>query len=113
MINLQECYDISLRISKDYNLMAKAINYKSSIQREILIILTRQEELDIVNSILNVEVIKKLVDLARLKYKETEDEISLVCLAIASGVIIKEYEWGEYYLTTQGVCDLANMIEIK
>ena len=29
---------------------------------------------------------------------------------MAVGTIIKEYDWGTYYISPEGICDLANMI---
>lgn len=96
--------------SRNMSLLVKMIPYKTSIQNEIVSMLTQQELLDITYSIKNEAVINKLAKLSARYYKESPNDETLFCLSMTIATIIKEYEWGTDYLSTDGICALAQKI---
>ena len=88
------------------------MQFKSSIQRTIIPMLSTDELQDIKDCRLNMEVIGKLVNIGRIQYQqfaEHSDEI-LYCLCMAIGTIIKEYDWGTEYIQQSGMCILSRKI---
>lgn len=95
----------------DYKILQRAISVKTSLQNAIINCLTQEELTDIWNSSLNESVIKKLVLLAHPYYKEDPTDETLYVLALSIGTIIKEYEWGTYYINKDGMQELQNRIK--
>ena len=93
------------------DIINKAIPIKTYLQNAILNNLTQKELIDIRDSNLNESVIDKLILLARPYYEETPSEETLYVLALSIGTIIKEYEWGTYYISMDGMQDLQNRIK--
>ena len=89
----------------------KAIQYKKIIQEAVIEELTPAEIDDIRYSRLNETVINKLVDIAKQIYRQDHNMAALSCLSMAVGTIIKEYEWGTAYATSEGIVRLAQKIE--
>ena len=111
MINQKEFEEIgSLILSDPTKALPKMIKYKSQIQKEVLAITSQQELHDVYANRINEGLIRKLITLVSQKYKITPDCISLYCAAMAVGTIIKEYEWGNQYLTNEGLYNLATRI---
>lgn len=89
----------------------KAVQYKKIIQEAVIEELTPDEIDDIRYSRLNETVINKLVDIAKQIYRQDHNTAALSCLSMAVGTIIKEYEWGTEYATSEGIVHLAQKIE--
>lgn len=88
------------------------IQFKSSIQRKIIPMLSADELNDIRDCRLNTEVVDKLANIGRTQYQqypEHSNEI-LYCLCMAIGTIIKEYDWGIFYIQQAGMCEMATKI---
>lgn len=92
-------------------ILQKAIPIKTNLQNAIKECLTQEELLDIWSSNLNENVIEKLVLLARPYYKEEPTDETLYALALSIGTIIKEYEWGTYYISKNGMQELQDRIK--
>lgn len=88
------------------------MQYKSSIQRMIIPMLSMDELQDIKDSRLNMEVIEKLANIGRVQYQQSMEHNCefLYCLCMAIGTIIKEYNWGIKYVQQDGMCELAEKI---
>lgn len=91
--------------------LPKMIEYKKNIQINVLEIASQNEMADVVACRINQSLIDKLVRLAHEKWIKEGDAISLYCAAMAIGTIIKEYEWGTYYITPNGLYELAKRIQ--
>lgn len=112
MITKHEFEKTSQEVMQNITLaFPKMINYKKSIQTAILNQLTLTELYDIRDSIMNEDVIKKLAVLGSEHFKLMPNAQTLYCIAMAVGTIIKEYEWGTYYVTSPGLYELANKIQ--
>lgn len=100
---------VSAHLSKYMPIM---IQFKSTIQRDIIPQLSPLELQDIAFSRINKKVIEKLVNIGKSLYKQstehTDETIYCICLAI--GTIIKEYEWGIRYIQQDGMCEIAAKI---
>lgn len=83
----------------NFETLQKAISVKTYLQNAIIESLTQDELFDIKSSNVNKSVIKKLILLARPYYDEDPSNETLDVLALSIGTIIKEYEWGLYYLS--------------
>lgn len=92
-------------------ILQKAIPIKTHLQNAVVNCLTQEELMDIWSSKLNDSVIEKLILLARPYYKEDSTEETLYVLALSIGTIIKEYEWGTYYITKDGMQELQDRIK--
>lgn len=92
-------------------ILQRAISIKTNLQNAIVTSLTQEELMNIWHSTLNESVIEKLVLLARPYYIEDPTNETLYALALSIGTIIKEYEWGTYYLTKDGMQELQNKIK--
>lgn len=91
--------------------LPQMMGFKSSIQREVLDIMTNQELCDVRDSRLNLSVVNKLADLGGKHFRNSDQsDNTLYCVCMAIGTIIKEYEWGTDYLKQDGMCRLAAMI---
>lgn len=101
----------SVRNKISAHLMSYMIKYKSAIQREILPLLTYSETCDIRDCRFNADVFEKLIALGKRHYDSSDktDEV-VYCLCMAIGTIIKEYDWGTYYIQSAGMCEIANKI---
>lgn len=85
------------------------ITFKSEIQTDVD--LTELETFDLMACRLNMNVVRKLSKLGREHFisSDKSDEM-LYCICMAIGTIIKEYEWGTYYISPNGICELATMV---
>lgn len=101
--------------SEDKSLLTKMISYKGAIQNKIANLITPDEALSIVlpNSPINNNIINKLIILAAQYYKQEPNKDNLFCLSIVIGTIIKEYDWGNYYLTKEGLAFLVDKISTE
>lgn len=108
MITLDEIKRFSSKM--DMALLMRMIPMKSSIQKDVLPLLTRQEETDIAFSRINEQVINKLARLAAAHYRQSPDNTTMYCLCMSVGTIIKEYEWGTDYIKPEGMYKLAQKI---
>lgn len=93
------------------NTIQKAIPIKTNLQNAIINCLTQEELSDISMSKLNENVIDKLILLSRPYYKEDPTNDTLEAIALSIGTIIKEYEWGLYYLSNKGIQELQDRIK--
>lgn len=112
MITRQEFENGALAVRK--NVMAalpKMINYKKYVQEKVVGLATRKELEDVRDCIINQGMIDKLVRLAKQAMLTSRDAQSFYCAAMAVGTIIKEYEWGTYYITMDGMYELVTRIE--
>ncbi len=89
--------------------MSLMIYLKSTIQKEILTMLSPEEILDIQNNRLNVNVINSLTKLGKKYYQSLKErnDCTLYCVCMAIGTIIKEYDWGSKYVQREGMCEIA------
>lgn len=94
----------------NFEILQRAIPIKTNLQKAIVNCLTQEELLDIWSSVFNDSVVEKLVQLARPYYKEDPTDETLYVLALSIGTIIKEYEWGTYYISANGMQELQNRI---
>ena len=91
--------------------LPKMIEYKQSIQTKVLDIATQEELLYVVACQINQRLIDKLVHLAHNELINEGDAASLYCVAMAVGTIIKEFDWGTYYISPDGLYELATRIQ--
>lgn len=93
--------------------LVKMAGYKNSIQRKVLDIATMQELQDVHDCIINQGLINKLTRLAKGEWQDDDDKDieSLYCAAMAVATIIKEYDWDAYYLSEDGLFQIAQRIE--
>ena len=91
-------------------ILQRAIPIKTHLQNAIVNCLSQEELADIWSSTLNESVIEKLILLARPYFKEEPTDDTLDVLALSIGTIIKEYEWGLYYLHKEGIQELKDRI---
>ena len=91
--------------------LPKMIGYKKSIQVEVLETATPQELSDVVACRLNQGLVEKLTSLAHDMWMNDRTPLSLYCASMAVATIIKEYEWGLYYLTADGLYEIATRIQ--
>ena len=111
MITRQE-FDKGANAVKN-NFMAalpKMINYKKFVQVKVLDIATRKELEDVRDCRINQGMIDKLVRLCKTVMGGANDAQSAYCAAMAVGTIIKEYEWGQEFLSPDGLYELATRI---
>lgn len=92
------------------DILQRTIPIKTNLQNAIVNYLTQEELADIWSSTLNERVIEKLILLARPYYKKDPTNETLNALALSIGTIIKEYEWGLYYLSKKGIQELKDRI---
>lgn len=92
-------------------ILQKAISIKTNLQNAIIDCLTQEELLDICSSNFNENVVEKLIILACSYYKEDTTNETLYALALSIGTIIKEYEWGTYYISKNGMQELQDRIK--
>lgn len=91
--------------------LPKMIEYKKSIQTKVLDIATQEELLYVVACKTNQSLIDKLIHLAHKEWINEGDAASLYCVAMAVGTIIKEFDWGTYYISPEGLYELATRIQ--
>lgn len=91
--------------------LPKMINYKKFVQEKVLYLATRKELEDVRDCRINQGMIDKLVKLAKQAMLTSRDAQSFYCAAMAVGTIIKEYEWGTYYITMDGIYELITRID--
>ncbi len=91
--------------------LPKMIKYKQSLQTKVLDIATQEELLYVAASQINQGLINKLVHLAHKEWIEEGDAASLYCVAMSVGTIIKEFDWGTYYISPEGLYELATRIQ--
>ncbi|MDL2244258.1 hypothetical protein LJC54_01965 [Parabacteroides sp. OttesenSCG-928-J18] len=91
--------------------LPKMTSYKSYVQLAILDIATQQEMEDVRDCHINQSMINKLARLAKGKWMLIGDAQSLFCAAMAVATIVKEYDWGTYYLKDNGLFEMANLIQ--
>ena len=95
----------------NFDILQKAIPIKTNLQNTIVNCLTQEELMDIWSSNQNNSVIEKLILLARPYYKEDPTNDTLYILALSIATILKEYEWGDYYLSKDGIQILQDRIK--
>lgn len=112
MVSKIEFENAAKRVGNNFMaVLPKMINYKSIIQREVLEIATRQEMKDVRDCRVNQSMIDKLARLANRQWVTYGDAQSLYCAAMAVATIIKEYDWGTYYLVGDGMWEMACRIQ--
>ena len=94
----------------NFDILQRAIPFKTNLQNAIVECLTQEELSDIWSSHFNESVIEKLILLAGPYYNEEPTKDTFDALAISIGTIIKEYEWGVYYLHKEGIKELKDRI---
>ena len=94
----------------NFDILERAISIKTNLQNAIVNCLSQEELADIWSSTLNESVIEKLILLAHPYFKEDPSDETLDVLALSIGTIIKEYEWGLYYLHKEGTQELKDRI---
>lgn len=113
MLNKLNIESVKSKVSNHLmSYMPCMIKYKSSIQREILSLLAYSDTCDIRDCRFNAEVVEKLVALGKKHYAssdKTDETVYCICMAI--GTIIKEYDWGVYYIQSAGMCEIAAKIQ--
>ena len=88
MLNKLNIESVKSKVSNHLmSYMPCMIKYKSSIQREILSLLTYSDTCS----------------------DKTDETVYCICMAI--GTIIKEYDWGVYYIQSAGMCEIAAKIQ--
>lgn len=110
MLTLNNCRIVQANVQSNFQrYLPSMIKFKSEIQTDVD--LTELETLDLIACRLNMNVVRKLTALGRAHFASSDrsDEI-LYCICMAVGTIIKEYDWGTYYISPEGICELANMI---
>lgn len=112
MITWQE-FENGAHIVQNNVMMAlpKMINYKKYVQEKVVGIASHKELEDVRDCRINQGMIDKLVQLAKQAMLTSRDIQSFYCAAMAIGTIIKEYDWGTYYLTMDGMYELVTRIE--
>lgn len=112
MITKQEFDNVAKGAIPNFNVVfPKMVSYKNYIQREILNLATRQELEDIRDCRINQGMVNKLASLAKREWQLCGDAQSLYCAAMAVATIIKEYDWGTAYLTSEGLWNMASKIQ--
>ena len=97
----------------DLNILQRAIPIKTYLQEAIVNELTNEELIDIRDSNYNESVVEKLIRLACPYYEESATEETVYVLALSIGTIIKEYGWGFYYISRDGINELQDRIRDK
>jgi hypothetical protein len=85
-------------------------NIKVIIQTQITDRLSQKELCDIALSKKNDDVIEKLIAIGKVLYIQNPSDEKAYMIAVAIATIIKEYEWGSYYLAGDGLYELVNKI---
>lgn len=103
------------KISSSMNYMSEMIKAKTYIQQEIIPYTSDKEREDIRRGILNYMLVDKLNKIGAEYYKEVVDssDEELYCISMAIGTIIKEYDWGTFHVSIQGICETANQLILK
>lgn len=91
--------------------LPKMISYKSFIQKAVLNMATPKELTDVRDSKINMGMIDKLCKLAKKEWQLSRDANSLYCAAMSVGTIIKEYDWGSYYISGNGLWEIGQQIQ--
>lgn len=91
--------------------LPKMIEYKKSIQVRVLDVATSDEMFDVAACRINQQMIDKLARLAHEMWIGDGNAVSLYCASMAVATIIKEYNWGRYYLTPDGLFEIATRIQ--
>lgn len=104
-------HSVQSSIVGDLTIFSSMKMYKSSIQNEIIPLTTQQELRDIVQCRFNFSLVEKLARLGKMHFYESDQsDVSLYCICMAIGTIIKEYDWGIAYIQQEGMCKMAAMI---
>lgn len=106
----EEFTSVSRSITPASPILQTAISFKSSIQREIIPLLTSDQMMDVKYSKKNEDVVRMLIHLGHRKYSSNPTTENLYCASIAIATIIKEYEWGMEYLIGDGLYKLAKRV---
>lgn len=85
-------------------------NIKVTIQTQITDSLSQEELYDVALSRKNDNVIEKLITIGKELYIQEPTDEKAYMIAISIATIIKEYEWGVYYLSENGLYELVNKI---
>lgn len=113
MLNSSNYLSVQASITGNFGkYMPIMIQFKSSIQKAIIPMLSADEVQDIKNCHLNMKVIDKFANIGKVQYQQSmehSDEI-LYCLCMAIGTIVKEYDWGIRYVQQNGMCEMATKI---
>lgn len=112
MILHNQLQDAGIRVSQNLaSWLPQMIEYKTSIQKAILDVATYQELEDVRNANVNQSLIDKLCRFANKELQLKSSSETLYSLSIAVATIIKEYDWGTYYLIGEGLLELADRIQ--
>lgn len=112
VVSKQEFDAVAREVTSNYVVaFPKMVKYKNNVQRFILDITTQDELSDIIQCRINQGMVDKLCAVAKRELASDGDVLSLYCAAMAVATIIKEYDWGEFYLTDSGLWDIANRIQ--
>lgn len=113
MLNSNNYSSVQASITGNFSkYMPIMMQFKSTIQRVIIPLLSANELQDIRDSQINMNVIEKLAHIGKTQYQksiEHTDE-TLYCLCMAIGTIIKEYDLGNKYIPKEGMCDMSQRI---
>ena len=90
--------------------LMESINLKKIIQVRVIPLVTFEEKMDIRDGRINENVVDKLCLVGALQLESRSSMASLYACTLAIATIIKEYEWGTEYLTTDGLYELATRI---
>lgn len=85
-------------------------NIKVTIQTRINDRLSQDELYDIAFSRKNDDVIKKLITIGKELYIQNPSDEKAYMIAVSITTIIKEYEWGSFYMSGDGLYELVNEI---
>ena len=86
------------------------ITYKTQLQNSLKRILTQSEINSIRLSVIDQGVTDKLVSLAKPIYDQRKDDQTLYSLAMSIGTILKEFEWGEKFISPNKLYELSKRI---
>jgi predicted XRE-type DNA-binding protein len=111
MITKQEFNQAAEQVRKSLVIaMPKMITYKSYVQRAVLNEVTQQELEDVRDCRINQGMIDKLTRIAASQWRTERSAFNLYCAAMAVATIVKEYDWGIQYLTSDGLYQMAERI---
>lgn len=111
MITKQEFTQASEQVRMNLaTAMPKMIAYKSYVQLAVLDKASQQELEDVRDCRINQGMIDKLARIAASQWRTERSAFNLYCAAMAVATIVKEYDWGIQYLTSDGLYQMAERI---
>lgn len=112
MILHNQLQEAGIRVSQNLTAwLPQMIGYKTSIQKAILDVATYEELEDVRDANVNQSLIDKLCRFANKELQKKNSPETLYSLSIAVATIIKEYDWGTYYIIGKGLLELADRIQ--